>query len=128
MKNQPEFQLQKQVCNYLNLKYKDVLFLSDTIAFLHLTIPQRVRNSTIQKRGFHCPDIIIFKPNSKFNGLFLELKAKSPFKKDGCLLKSEHLANQQQTIDQLNEMNYFATFAVGFEETKTFIDWYMTLK
>jgi hypothetical protein len=38
------------------------------------------------------------------------------------------LANQQRTIDQLNEMNYFATFAVGFEETKTFIDWYMTLK
>ena len=69
MKNQPEFQLQKQVCNYLNLKYKDVLYLSDTIAFLQLTIPQRVRNSTIQKRGFHCPDIIIFKPNSKKSSL-----------------------------------------------------------
>ena len=128
MKNQPEFQLQTQVCNYLNLKYKDVLYLSDTIAVLYLTMPQKMRNRKIQKRGFHCPDIIIFKPNSKFKGMFIELKVNSPFKKDGCLLKSEHLANQQRTIDQLNEMNYFATFAVGFEETKTLIDWYLSLK
>lgn len=126
MKNQPEFELQKAVCNYLNVKYKDVLFLSDTIASLHLSIPQRVRNSLIQKRGFHCPDILIFKPNRKFSGLFIELKVKSPFKKDGCLLRSEHLANQQRTIDHLNKIGYFATFAVGFDETKKIIDEYMT--
>lgn len=128
MKNQPEFQLQTQVCNYLNLKYKDVLYLSDTIASLHLSIPQRVRNSLIQKRGFHCPDIIIFKPNSKFSGLFIELKIKSPFKKDGCLLKSEHLANQKTSIDNLNKLGYFATFAVGFEESKQIIDEYLCFK
>lgn len=128
MKNQPEFQLQKQVSNYLNLKYKDVLYLSDTIAFLQLTIPQRVRNSSIQKRDFHCPDLLILKPNNKFSGLFIELKVKSPFKKDGCLLKSEHLANQQRTIDQLNALGYFATFSVGFDETKKLIDEYMTFK
>ena len=128
MKNQPEFQLQKAVCNYLNIQYKEVLYLSDTIANLHLTIPQRVRNSTIQKRGFHCPDLLILKPNNRFSGLFIELKAKSPFKKDGCLLKSEHLANQQHTIDQLNRLGYYATFSVGFEDTKKIIDEYMTLK
>ena len=125
MKQQPEFQLQKQVCQYLNVQFPEVLFLSDTIASLYLTVPQKVRNKSIQKNGFHCPDLIIFKPNSKYKGLFIELKVKSPYKKDGTLRKDEHLENQQRTIFELQKLGYFAVFAVGFDEAKKIIDEYL---
>ena len=94
MKKQPEFDLQKQVCRYLNLQYKEVLFLSDTIASVKLTEPQAKRNSQIQKRGFKTPDLIIFEARKGFHGLFIELKVKSPYKKDGKIFTNEHLQGQ----------------------------------
>lgn len=120
-----EYNIQKQVCDYLNMQYPKVLYLSDTIANLRLSIPQRIRNKAIQKDGFSCPDLLILKPNGTYNGLFIELKAKSPFKKNGELLKSGHLENQNRAIDELNRLGYFACFSTGFEQTKTIIDTYM---
>lgn len=125
MKNQPEYQLQKQICEYLRVQYPDVLFLSDTVASVRLTIPQQMRNKAIQKNGFACPDLIILEPRKGFNGLFIELKVKSPFKKNGELLKSDHLHRQQKTIDDLNEKGYSSMFSCGFEMTKTIIDNYL---
>lgn len=80
-KQQPEYNLQTQIVQYLELQYKDVLFLSDTIAFLKLTIPQQLRNKKIQKTNFKCPDILILEPKGKYSGLFIELKAKDIYKK-----------------------------------------------
>jgi len=128
MKNHYEFELQKAVAKYLSMKYPKVLFMSDTIANLKLTMGQASRNKLIQKSKFKCPDIIILKPKRGYHGLFIELKIKSPFKKDGTLLKNEHLEGQQRTIEQLNELKYFATFATGFDEAKTIIDNYMKIK
>jgi len=39
-KSQPEYNLQKQVCQWLNKNHPDILFLSDTIASVKLTMPQ----------------------------------------------------------------------------------------
>ena len=125
MKKQPEFQLQKAVCKYLNYQYPNVLYLSDTIASVKLTIPQSIRNASIQKQGFKTPDLIILQPNRKYNGLFIELKIKTPFKKNGELLKNEHLEAQQKTIDDLNERGYYACFSWSFEMTKEIIDNYL---
>lgn len=127
MKRQPEFELQCAVCRYISIQYKDVMFASDTIASLYLTIPQKARNKKIQKDGFHCPDVMIFEPKGKYNGLFIELKVVSPFKKDGTLKKNEHLENQQRTINDLKSKGYFAIFATGFEEAKNIIDLYMSV-
>ncbi len=121
----PEYQLQKQICAYLNVQYSDVLYLSDTIANLRLSAPQKVRNKAIQKDGFSCPDLLILQPNKRFKGLFIELKIKSPYKKNGELLKSDHLERQQKAIKQLNYLGYYATFSTGFDETKQIIDNYM---
>ena len=52
--NHKEYNLQKQVCRYLNLKHPKVLYMSDTIANLKLTKQQAGRNKAIQKDGFHC--------------------------------------------------------------------------
>lgn len=125
MKKQPEFELQKACKRYLDLQYKNVPYDSDTIASIKLTIPQHVRNKAIQKESFKRPDIAIYQPNFYHHGLFIELKVKSPFKKNGELLKNDHLEGQQRTIDDLNSLGYFATFAVGFDEFKRIVDEYM---
>lgn len=120
-----EYDLQKKVCAYLESKYPDVLFLSDTIANVKLTIYQGARNKAIQKNGFKTPDLLILKPNYYHAGLFIELKIKSPYKKDGTLLKSDHLEGQQLAIDKLNAIGYKACFSVGYEQTVKIIDEYM---
>lgn len=125
-KEQPEFQLQKQVCQYLRMAYPKVMFLSDTIASIKLTIPQQVRNKQIQKEGFKCPDLIILHPNKTQFGLFIELKAKSPYKKNGYeLLSNEHIEEQAETLKKLNQLGYVAGFAWDFQQCKTIIDLYM---
>lgn len=126
MKKQPEFELQKKVCRYLTLQYPTVLFLSDTIASVKLTKPQAGRNACIQKKGFKTPDLIVFEPNRGYNGLFVELKVKSPYKLNGELYKSDHLEAQAKTIAQLTEKGYFAVFKWEFEEIKKVIDWYLS--
>ena len=120
-----EYNLQKQVSKYLELQYPSVLFFSDTIANVKLNKKQGSRNKAIQKDGFKMPDIIILEPNKQFNGLCIELKIESPFKKNGELKKSEHLQGQAKSIKDLNNKGYFATFAVGFDETKKIIDNYL---
>jgi hypothetical protein len=112
----PEYELQKQICKYINLKYPNILFSSDTIANLGLTPAQQGRNKAIQKEGFHCPDVIIFEPRGIYHGLFIELKVTTPYKKDGTLRKKEHLENQYRTILDLRKRGYCANFATGFDE------------
>jgi hypothetical protein len=121
----PEYDLQCQVVAYLNAQYPNVLFYSDTIASVKLTMTQAVRNAKIQKKGFKMPDLIILQPNKYFNGLMIELKVSSPYKKDGTLLKNEHLEGQEQTIRDLNHRGYFSCFAWSFEQTKEIIDSYL---
>lgn len=123
----PEFHLQKSISQYLHLQYPDVLFLSDTVANLKLTIPQKVRNKLIQKDGFKTPDLLILEPRGCYAGLFIELKVESPFKKDGTLKKCEHLEGQLKSINDLKKKGYYASFSWGFEMTKKMIDNYMKL-
>lgn len=120
-----EFELQKAVCRYLDFKYREVLYISDTIANLKLTVPQQVRNKLIQKQGFKCPDLLILEPNKSHNGLFIELKTKSPYKKNGEIFKNDHLLGQQHSIDHLNQKGYFCCFAWEFEVIKKLIDDYL---
>lgn len=126
-RNYPEYDLQKKVCRYLDLQYPKAMYMSDTIASVKLTMPQNVRNSAIQKKGFKCPDVIIFEPRGNYHGLFIELKVKSPFKLNGELYADKHLEGQQNTIDDLNEKGYYACFSWGFDMTKKVIDDYMKL-
>ena len=120
-----EYNLQKNLCRYLDLKYPKILYMSDTIANLKLSIVQSVRNKAIQKDGLKCPDLLIFEPRNGFNGLFIEIKIKTPFKKNGEILKNEHLEDQYATIKILNELGYMTCFGVGFDECVKIIEKYM---
>lgn len=127
-KKQLEYILQKQVCAYLNSNYPDVLFMSDTIASVKLTMQQAVRNKAIQKEGFKTPDLIIFEPKGKYHGLFIELKNKSPFKKNGVdLLQNEHIQAQATTMEELLKKGYLCYFCWGLDTAIRIIDKYMKL-
>ena len=128
MKQQPEYILQCQVAQYLRIQYPNVLFLSDTVASIKLTIPQQLRNKKIQKDGFRCPDLLILEPLGGYSGLFIELKAKEIYKKNGELLKNEHVEAQHRTLEELSLKGYHACFAVGFDQAKKIIDNYMNFK
>ena len=123
----PEFQLQSQVCNWLKIQYPKVLFASDTIASIKLTPQQQLRNKKIQNSDFKLPDLLIFEPKGSFSGLFIELKVKSPFKKNGEILKDEHLEGQLKTINDLKSKGYYACFSWSFEMTISIINQYMSL-
>lgn len=124
-KKQPEYELQVAVTKFISWQWPSVFFLSDVKAAVKLTIPQQVRLKKIQKEGFNCPDLIIFEARRGYNGMFLELKAESPFKKDGKLKSSEHLQYQQNTILALGKRGYHAAFYWDFETIKTEINWYL---
>jgi hypothetical protein len=123
----PEFELQKAVCKYISLQYPEVMFLSDTVANLSLTPSQQNRNKSIQKKGFHCPDLLILEPNSVYKGLFIELKTSTPYKRNGEIKASQndHLKNQLETIIKLNEKGYKSFFAWDFETIVKEIDKYL---
>tara|TARA_R110000782_G_scaffold259960_1_gene351038 strand:- start:45 stop:428 length:384 start_codon:yes stop_codon:yes gene_type:complete len=122
-----EYILQKAVCRFLDTKYPNVLYMSDTIANIKLTLPQQARNKAIQKEGFKCPDLIIFEPKGEYKGMFLELKIKSPFKKNGDIYKSKHLEGQQKSMIDLHNKGYYCNFMWDFEAIKKLIDSYMKL-
>lgn len=127
-KQQPEYELQKAICRYLDVQYPKALYISDTVASVKLTFPQQARNKAIQKNEFKCPDLLILEPRQNYSGLFIELKVETPFKKDGNLKAGDHLAGQQASINQLKQKGYYATFSWEFERTKQLIDRYMSLK
>lgn len=123
-----EYHLQKSITAYLRLQYPNVIFLS-TGTSLKLTAPQQVRNKAINSDKFAIPDLIILHPNRFFHGLCMELKVESPFKKDGSIKASQgdHLEKQNETINQLGKLGYYAAFCWSFGDAKNIIDYYMGL-
>lgn len=124
-KAQPEYALQKQIATYLCYQHPNALFLSDVRAALKLSITQAVRSRDIQKPGFACPDMMIFAARCGYHGLFLELKAESPYKKDGTLYAGEHLANQERARLALLKRGYLSVFVWNFDDAKRLIDDYL---
>lgn len=125
MKNQPEYQLQKMIAEYLRTAYKGVFFLSDVRASVKLTLPQAMRSKAIQADGFACPDMMIFEARGDWHSALMELKAESPYKRNGDLKLDAHLERQADTIRKLREKNFHADFYWDFEQAKKFLDWYL---
>jgi hypothetical protein len=128
MKQQIEYNLQKSICQYLRLQYPNVLFYSDTVAQIKLSIPQAVRNKAIQKEEFKMPDLVILQPIGGYSGLLIELKKESPLLKNGKLSNEKHIQGQFKSINDLKSKGYFACFAWSFEMAKEIIDNYLNLK
>lgn len=61
------------------------------------------------------------------NGMFLELKREGTriLKKDGKLVADQHIREQHALLVELERRGYAARFAVGFDQAKQIIDWYL---
>lgn len=92
---------------------------------MRVSIGLRVEMQKKRCKGYCILDLLILHPSNGYHGLLIELKIDRPFKKDGTLKKSDHLTEQQKTISRLNELGYFATFGVGFDDCKNIIDKYL---
>lgn len=115
----------KQVVSYIKAQYPNVIFRTDYSAGIKLRIGQAVAHQQLQScKGF--PDLTIFHANNKYHALLIELKrtGEKLYKKDGVTFKSEHLEQQNKVHKELLKSNYYATFAIGFEQAKQIIDNY----
>lgn len=122
-----EESLSKAVSRYLKLQYRDVIFTCDASG-VRLTMGQATALKA-QRSVHKIPDMIILKPNAEYHGLILELKTEdsSPFLKDGSLSTGKHIQEQNNTLNMLFNLGYYAVFAVGFDNAKKIIDDYMKL-
>jgi len=123
----PEYDLQRQIVNYLWFKYPDLLCHSDLVG---INLPQRIRGmySALNPRRGH-PDLMIYEQRFIFCGLALELKAECEklHKKDGSFV-SEHVKEQADYLDKLEQRGWKTAFAVGFDEAIVIIEQYLKLR
>ena len=125
-----EDNLQAAVVTYLRLEYK-ALFCASLGGQYQKYNSQRMKaKRTGYVAGF--PDLFIYEARGGFNGLAIELKVKSPYKKNGAL-KMEYAKggtrhNQVVWIKNLTARGYMAKFCTGFDDAKKTIDNYFNLK
>ncbi len=137
-----ESDLQVKVADYIRLKYPNVLFHSDFGSGIKMTKGQAIKQKRQNggRRGW--PDLFIAEPRELttfdvktnrdvptgkfYRGLFIELKKEGTRirKKDGSPA-SKHIAEQDAMLKALWLRGYQTFFAVGFDEAKKIIDWYL---
>jgi hypothetical protein len=120
-----EENLQIAISNYIKLQYPNCIF---TFEASGLRLPIGLAKKTKAMRSdTGLPDLLIFEPKGKFHGLFIELKAKTIYKKDGGYLKDDHIEDQAHLLHRLKVKGYMACFAIGFDDAKKIIDSYFNL-
>ena len=122
-----EKQLHKQICSYLHLQYKNVIFNTDASG-IKLSMGQAVQMKYLRSgNGF--PDIQILEPRNHYSGLFLEVKKECPYlKKDWKLKNDKHLQEQVAMHNKLKERLFEVYFVWEFEQAKNIIDEYLKNK
>jgi hypothetical protein len=124
-----EESIQISVCKYLKLFYPDVIFTCDLSSGMKLTIGQSVKSAKMRSsRGL--PDIMILEPRGegefRYCGLMIELKSEKAGNKNGTVKQTDHVREQQEILTRLEKKGYMAKFAIGFEEAKNIIDFYLS--
>jgi len=110
---QPEYELQRAVCRYLDIKYNKVFYNGSAGGMrTYLSVAKRMKE-TGYKSGF--PDIFIYKPNGKYHGLAIELKVKGNYPSP----------NQKKVLSILNDSGYRAEVCTGLDEAIEIIDEYL---
>jgi hypothetical protein len=124
MRNNREYQICKDIAIYMRLQYPDVIYRFD-MAGLNLSMAQAGMNKAIQC-GKGWPDLFIAEARRPYIGCFIEIKAEDAklLKRDGSYA-TPHLAEQSVMLFRLRKKNYYAVFAIGFNQVKTEIDNYL---
>jgi len=108
-----EDQLQMNVAQYLNLKYKKVLWWHT--ANERKTSPQRGRKFKNMGVKAGVPDILIFDHNHLFRGLAIELKIKP----------NKPTTNQLEVLSELEDRDWQTEVCYDFDSACKIIDIYL---
>jgi len=121
-----EKQVHAQVCKYIDLVYPDVIYTSDPSG-LKTTIGVAVELKSKRCKKYKVPDLIILQPKGQYHGLVLEIKANriALYTKKGEIKTNKHIKEQRASLDKLNRIGYYATFACGYDEATKIIRAYM---
>ena len=110
---QPEYELQKAICRYLDIKYNKVFYNGSAGGMrTYLSVAKRMK-ATGYKSGF--PDIFIYEPKGIYHGLAIELKVKGNYASQ----------NQKKVLSILNKAGYRAEICTGFDNAVEVIDEYL---
>ena len=110
---QPEYELQKSVCKYLDFKYKGLLYNGSAGGMkTYISVAKKMKE-TGYKSGF--PDLFIYQPKDGYNGLAIELKVKGNYASP----------TQKDWIKRLNDRGYLAKVCTGFDDAIQIIDEYL---
>lgn len=110
---QPEYELQKAVCLYLDLKYPKVFYNGSAGGMrTYMSVAKKMK-ATGYKSGF--PDIFLYEPKGVYSGLAIELKVKGNYASP----------KQKEVLQLLNDRGYLAKVCTEFDQVKETIDSYL---
>ena len=124
MSRYEETDIHLEVCRFIRLRYKDVIFHSDGSG-LPLSRYQ-AKSYAGMKSGRGISDLHIDEPRNGYHGLKIEIKKTTPFKKNGDLKAGDHLREQNEILERYNAKGYKAVFGTGVGECIKIIDEYMS--
>lgn len=127
-KAQPEYKIQAAFVREMSVRYPNIMVFSDCAAHIKKTIIQQQRANALSTPGEKWPDVFVAQPSGEYCGLYLEFKAKTPFKTDGVTLKkNEHVEAQKLTMERLHQRGYYCEFVWTVEMAMKTVEWYLSL-
>ena len=123
-----EYLMHVTCIRYIELAWPDAWFYSD-LNGVRVSKGTAGKIKAIQMKHNKWLDIYFPEPRANYQGLFIELKNgyKKLYKKDGTLLKSDHLEAQQHTINAMKAKGYYACFSWSFDHFVKTVDEYLSL-
>lgn len=121
-----ETKVQIDLSEYIKSIYPDIIFTAESSG-IKLTMGQSiVAKRCRSSRGL--PDMWIMEAKKGYHGCFIELKKDDVkiLKKDGSIKSDKHLQEQEEIQQRLRLKGYYCEFAVGLEEAKKIVDWYLS--
>ena len=106
MKTLKEIDIHIAACDYMRIKYPDVIFTSEASG---VRVPIHTAKQLKRLRSSKgLPDLLIFEPRAPYAGLMIEIKRSRDdyFKKDGTPKSTPHIQSQQAIYRKLIEKGY----------------------
>lgn len=131
----PEEKIQLRVCDFLRVRYPNVIFSCDLASGMRMPMWLAARNAKMRSsRGQ--PDLFIAFPKDErlypahhngkiYHGLFIELKTEDCRLKGGGITKTKHHQEQAEILKKLGQLGYATHFACGYSEAIDIITTYM---
>jgi hypothetical protein len=120
-----EYAVHRQICEYVRLRYPDVIFNSDGAGIFTTPALAGMQSVLKSRRGY--PDVFFAEPIGRWHGLYIEVKREGATVtlKDGTLSKNAHIQEQAETLQLLRNKGYMTSFGVGFAQCQAIIDSYL---